>query len=404
MGINTENNHASTNNSAGNDTGSITSINSRLESTDSITGNISHLESTNLADSSSGAGTRRVLWVDACRAIAIILVLLGHNNPPFVRAIYGFHMPIFFILSGYVYKDRNTDRTLTDEIIGLLKGYIIPYLIFGTLNLLLHLLHLRISAPDTPITSAMVTNYILGILTVNTDKMPCCYPMWFLPSFAIAMFIFYLMRRFKFLWDRTIVFVLLTVVMFIIGQHTLPVNLQTIIPGILFAEFGYLTRHVDAIENHILQKPANQAKTPYILRLLAITAVFLILAVLCIHYNPVRPRVDISYGKFGNFFLFFLGAISASIVIMLLAIVMERLNPNIIRPLAFLGTHTVFFMAFDASTNSWGGTILTNIFGSGYSPVWHIAFCTRCLLMAAYFLIWLLLLKLIKPLKKLTHS
>ena len=37
----------------------------------------------------------RTLWIDACRGIAIILVLLGHNNPPFVRTIYGFHMPLF---------------------------------------------------------------------------------------------------------------------------------------------------------------------------------------------------------------------------------------------------------------------------------------------------------------------
>lgn len=138
---------------------------------------------------------KRTLWIDACRGIAIILVLLGHNNPPFVRAIYGFHMPLFFILSGYVYKDKHTNLSLKEEIISLLKGYIIPYLIFGCINMILHIIHLKHEYPSAVISSEVIFTYLQGILTVNADKMPCCYPMWFLPAFAITMLAFYIIRN-----------------------------------------------------------------------------------------------------------------------------------------------------------------------------------------------------------------
>lgn len=47
----------------------------------------------------------RIAWVDGLRGIAILLVVLGHVNPPFKKIIYGFHMALFFIISGFLFKD-----------------------------------------------------------------------------------------------------------------------------------------------------------------------------------------------------------------------------------------------------------------------------------------------------------
>ena len=48
----------------------------------------------------------RAEWIDACRGAGILIVVLGHCNPPFNKLIYSFHMPLFFILSGYLYKNK----------------------------------------------------------------------------------------------------------------------------------------------------------------------------------------------------------------------------------------------------------------------------------------------------------
>ena len=63
--------------------------------------------------------SNRIKWIDACKGIGIIAVVLGHlaisyNSTGFyaeystlldalIRVIYSFHMPLFFVLSGYVF-------------------------------------------------------------------------------------------------------------------------------------------------------------------------------------------------------------------------------------------------------------------------------------------------------------
>lgn len=56
-------------------------------------------------------GDKRIEWVDTAKALGLFLVFWGHllyNGSEVAsiinRAIYSFHMPMYFILSGYVYK------------------------------------------------------------------------------------------------------------------------------------------------------------------------------------------------------------------------------------------------------------------------------------------------------------
>ena len=53
----------------------------------------------------------RIHWIDIAKGIAIMLVVIGHVpdafDAPFYRvAIYTFHMPLFFFLSGYVFSEK----------------------------------------------------------------------------------------------------------------------------------------------------------------------------------------------------------------------------------------------------------------------------------------------------------
>lgn len=346
----------------------------------------------------------RTLWIDACRGIAIILVLLGHNNPPFVRTIYGFHMPLFFILSGYVYKDKHTNMSLKDEIISLLKGYIIPYLIFGCINMIIHIIHLKYEYPSVLISKEMILIYLKGLLTVNSDNMPCCYPMWFLPAFAISMLAFYIIRNLPRRDLRFFVFAIALLATIFYCNKPRLFNMQAVVPGVLLLEIGYILEHSDFIRKHIFNRARKEKKSLYELKLLLIIMSLCGLSYIGINYNPANPRVDMSYGVFGNVLLFFIGGISASIMLMLIVILLGTINNKIIKPFAFLGIHTVFFMAFDESTNSWGGTILQHVYGTSYIHTWYVDFGLRLGLMAGYLIIWLLILKLIPPLKKITHS
>ena len=47
---------------------------------------------------------KRIFWIDALRGIGIFLVVLGHTFWKGHNVIYAFHMPLFFFISGILFK------------------------------------------------------------------------------------------------------------------------------------------------------------------------------------------------------------------------------------------------------------------------------------------------------------
>lgn len=73
-----------------------------------------------------GVDSALTRWIDTCCGIGILLVVPGHCNPPFRKLICVFHMPLFFILSRYLYKER---KPVADYGKRMLRRYITPYFI-----------------------------------------------------------------------------------------------------------------------------------------------------------------------------------------------------------------------------------------------------------------------------------
>ena len=51
----------------------------------------------------------RKQWIDVYKAILIICVVLGHSNFKYTEVIYWFHMPLFFIMSGFLWNSKESD-------------------------------------------------------------------------------------------------------------------------------------------------------------------------------------------------------------------------------------------------------------------------------------------------------
>lgn len=58
---------------------------------------------------STSSQRKRLQWIDIAKGIGIILVVIGHCNPPaeIEKIIFSFHMPLFFFVSGYVYRQSD---------------------------------------------------------------------------------------------------------------------------------------------------------------------------------------------------------------------------------------------------------------------------------------------------------
>lgn len=76
----------------------------------------------------------RINWIDMAKGGGIILVVIGHclNPNSFLNSvIFSFHMPLFFIISGYLFKDNvNTSRFLYKKSIRLLLPYFFTFIIY----------------------------------------------------------------------------------------------------------------------------------------------------------------------------------------------------------------------------------------------------------------------------------
>ncbi len=81
--------------------------------------------------------TKRITTWDVAKGLGMLLVMLGHLLPEtsYLRSvIYSFHMPLFFILSGFVLKHDDKNRSLV-ELIKSEKRMIIVYLFWSAIYL-----------------------------------------------------------------------------------------------------------------------------------------------------------------------------------------------------------------------------------------------------------------------------
>ena len=143
--------------------------------------------------------TNRDLEIDCIKGILIILVVLGHaiqyasgsdymhrglylDNPVFL-IIYSFHMPLFALISGFLF-DRSNKRKFIEVVIRKIKGVFVPLSIFCALALLWEI-HINESMTITqPV--HILSNYIKNLYG---------WPLWYLGTILLDSFIIALLSR-----------------------------------------------------------------------------------------------------------------------------------------------------------------------------------------------------------------
>ena len=113
----------------------------------------------------------RLDWMDWAKTIAITLVVFGHILMPFSKWVFGFHMPFFFMLSGFLQRRR----TVREEAVNSAKSLLLPYGIYNVYLLIYSLC-----------TGEYASNYPLDMLWgLQWNLSMACRPMWFLLSLFI---------------------------------------------------------------------------------------------------------------------------------------------------------------------------------------------------------------------------
>lgn len=234
--------------------------------------------------------------IDVLKGIGILLVILGHLKVPhdLSKFIFSFHMPLFFFISGFVFKSKKNWPFTLDKF----KRIMIPYYIFSTATFLLYYIS------NTGNSSLTIKDFIVGtLLGISNDfYLAWNVVLWFLPSlfFINVLFnsLYNISKSTLYVCALTIFFISLvlvenqdtTFIFFHIGSALL--MLPFFIAGFLVKEnYIVLTEKIATVNNVVL---------------FFITAFLFVTGVTISFMNDRTPDVRIHI--IGNPFFFYWGA------------------------------------------------------------------------------------------------
>lgn len=123
----------------------------------------------------------RLIEFDIAKGLGIILVVVGHLNFPscVINWIFLFHMPLFFMISGYFFKSTEPLRML---FVKRLKSLVVPYLCFYFIDFVLF--------------GLLYENYFSNFsFSIGQD-----IALWFLPILFISELLYKFLYKWKYIY------------------------------------------------------------------------------------------------------------------------------------------------------------------------------------------------------------
>lgn len=252
----------------------------------------------------------RFEYIDVAKTVGILLVILGHTKlipENLYVIIYSFHMPLFFIISGVLFNAEKYDKTsFVPFIKAKFKAYIIPYLIYGCVNIILDLVY-RYIFDGYIVNSQYLLRKSLGILLCNSTlrNMPNCTPIWFLVCLFVAsvMFWFFINYCKKLMPLIATLCVAGSFVLSLFYKMILPFKIPTSLMAVFFIYIGYLLRRISLVEK------IKNAKLSYLYIVLLITTG---ITTALLNGNNVSMNRE----SFGNLFYFLVSSLTLSIALL----------------------------------------------------------------------------------------
>ena len=275
---------------------------------------------------------QRLDYIDTYRGIGILLMVMGHVGfgAEFNHWIHGFHMPLFFFLSGYLHNNRYHKGFSIFEYIKnngfkYVKKLLLPYFIWGLFHLIIFaIINCKIDS---------IHRAIIALFWNNTsDNFPYAGALWFLTALFICSSIYLVVDCFKYQWIKhiiTLLFVILGLITSSVLHIELPYGCNAALVGVGFYHMGFCLKKNSLMERFRLN----------------IVIVLFFLFTLLIFFNGY---VNLRIGVYGNPLLFFLSAIAMCVILWVINYKMVSYYPQIIkRMLLIMGEDSLVFMCFN---------------------------------------------------------
>ncbi len=259
----------------------------------------------------------RISWVDICRGIAILFVMYAHALPSdsYRYMFYAFHMPLFFFLSGIVFKENFP--SYWGFVKKSFKTILLPYLLFAVLTYFFwflkeHTTHNTMHDFLEQVYGILYGNGNLGYLYFNVA-------LWFLPCLFLARIGFAAITRVSTQMRFLIPLLIgLSIIGYVLSSYysflKLPFGMETAFTAIVFFGLGFLFKKKEKIFNLI----QRYGIVVFIVGL----GVLIYLAFL--NYQQYGAQIDLRVNRLNNYFLFYSAAIAGIISWVAFSMVLKK--------------------------------------------------------------------------------
>jgi polysaccharide biosynthesis protein PslL len=238
---------------------------------------------------------KRELCIDIAKGLGIITVVIGHSGNELAHHyFFWFHMPLFFMLSGYTFKAHTNTSELLSWLKRRTKQLLIPYISFAIIITVLKF-------------GSDMSKGNLNILSLIKDCIRIVYGgqiltgpyavFWFITCLYLTQIVFALILiRFKEIKTQLLIvgiaYLLAHVESKILSVHNMPIpwNADVTLLAIVYYSFGFYTRLLltRIIKHHLT------------------TIILLIISIMFIvgnHYRIFTYQLDLKYHIYNNLLL-----------------------------------------------------------------------------------------------------
>ena len=254
----------------------------------------------------------RIDWLDLAKGIGILCVVFGHTQIPYFSEffIYPFHVPLFFILSGFCFKIKENETFLI-FLINKVKTLLVPYTFFSFIWIIYECVNKAIN-------DGINVRFVLAEFYMYL-KQDHLHAIWFITCIFVLKLIAYFIVKYCNYKNPILVlvamgFVVLTIIYKAYVDIQLPWNVEIVLPAMPFFLSGYLLK-----QNKKLFDIAFNFKYVllYFLTYISIGAINFIVF--------DGNNIDMYSGRYGNIFLFYIAAILGSAFVIGLSIKLSKI-------------------------------------------------------------------------------
>ena len=267
----------------------------------------------------------RNITIDIAKSIGILLMIVGHcweiPYMPYRHIIFTFHMPLFFIISGYFFKNKDVKVSLVNDA----KHLLIPYFV-TSLSIILILLIRAVFDDDY----TQFIYYLKATFLGSGSKHPCIFfsnipnigALWFFPALYICKNVYNILPINKKI--RLIYSFIIYMCAYLLGRYVLfiPFSVLSGLSAIIFYAIGDNLKECNRISKY-----------------------YWIIGIICWILSFKYSRISLVQPIMDLYIIDIIGATTASILIYIISKKLTGLN-YLSKFLFWVGKNSMYILCF----------------------------------------------------------